>query len=279
VTVRCVIRNTHSQRQEISMSASTRRSRRRVPLLAGAAIAATAATLVAAPQAQAQLSAVSADVDSLHGFPLWYSDKGAPGVPAVKLQLCVEADYCLGGNNVPDTDLPASFPDNFPEEAFYAVARGETALDAGGRIRWRAVLEGAFANGAVAKGDQMTFTRVQVTGDKINPTYFGKTIRFETPYGDLSATVGSNGKLSRDRRETDPGDASNSFRGPLVEATTTFGPTFVQWDSGAPAGFIGNPAVLHRIKGGDRNYLQAFIGTTSVSPKVVKFEVAGQLAS
>jgi hypothetical protein len=254
------------------MSAPTRRSRRRAPLLAGAAIAATAATLVAAPQAQATLASVSTTVDRVSGFPDWYSDG------TTKLKLCVEADFCLGGNNLPDPDSAASLPDNFPDESFYAVARGETALNAGGRIRWRAVLEAAFANDAAIDGDQMTFTRVQVTGDKIDRSYFGKTIRFETPYGDLSAVVGNNGKLSRDRRETDPGDAGNRFAAPLKESTTTFGPTFVQWDKGAPPGFIGNPAVLHTIKGGDRNYFQAFVGTTAVSPKVIRFEVAGQLA-
>jgi hypothetical protein len=91
--------------------------------------------------------------------------------------------------------------------------------------------------------------------------------------------VGNNGKLTRDRRETDPGDAGNNFTGPLKEVTTTFGPTFVQWDTGAPPGFIGNPGVLHKIKGGDRNYFQAFLGTAPVSPKVIRFEVAGQKVS
>src|SRR3954467_8484701 len=150
------------------MSASTRRSRRRASLIAGAAIAATAATLVVAPQAQAQLDSVSSTVDSVSGFPSWYSD----GTTALK--LCVEADYCLGGNNLPDPDADASLPDNFPDESFYAVARGETALNNGGRIRYRAVLEGAFANEAPAKGDQMTFTRVQVTGDKTQKSRCGQ---------------------------------------------------------------------------------------------------------
>ena len=35
---------------------------------------------------------------------------------------------------------------NMPDEAFYAVSRAETELDAGGRIRWRGVLEGAYGS-------------------------------------------------------------------------------------------------------------------------------------
>jgi hypothetical protein len=267
------------------MSASTRRSRRRAPLLASAAIAATAATLVAAPQAQAVLTSVSADVDPVHGFPSWYQDS-----TGTKLQLCVEAEFCLGGNNLPDPDALASLDPanpNFPDEAFYAVARAETALTGGGRIRWRAVLEGAFANGDVADGDQMTFTRVQVVGDKINLGVYpvGTVLTFETPYGTLTAPVQASGKLSRDRRESNPGDAGDGFAAPLRETTTGFGPKFLRWDVGAPPKFLGNPAVTHRITGGvvingvARNTFQVKRAGNPVSPLETRFEVAGQIAA
>jgi hypothetical protein len=113
-------------------------------------------------------------------------------------------------------------------------------------------------------------------------------LRFETPYGELSAAVGRDGKLSRSRVEADAGDVADGFRAPVLETTTGYGRNFLRWTSGAPAGHIGNPAVLHRVTGGRsytnalgvtavRNSLQVFRGANSVSGvPVVLFEVAGQ---
>jgi hypothetical protein len=267
------------------------RSRRglRSRLVVGAVAALGALSLAGAPQAQAVLSGVSAGVDTATGFPSYYQDSDG-----VRLRLCVDSDFCLGGNSLPDPDAPASVATgNLPDEAFYSVIRAETSLDGGGRIRWRAVLEGAFANDAVVDGDQMTFARIQVTGDKLPRQYFGQTLTFKTPYGDdLKAVVGSNGKLSRDRRESNPGDAGDKFTAPLTETQTQFGCSalpcsratsrFIRWDASAPAapaGHLGNPAVLHRITGGLRNTFQVFDSAGhSVSPLVTRFEVAGQLA-
>jgi hypothetical protein len=257
------------------MSASTRRSRRRAPLIAGAAIAATAATLVVAPQAQAKLDSVSTVLDPFHGFPTYYEDASAP---SIKLQLCVDSELCLGGSNLPDTEAPKAFPGNFPDEAFYAVARAETAVGSG-RIRWRAVLEGAFANDEVRMGDQITFARVQVTGDKLPQELVGRELTFKTPYGNLTAKVGTNRKVSRERVESDPGDVANHFQLPVAETTTGFGPTFLQWDKGAPDGYIGNPAIPHRIKGGVRNSFVVFDGAKQISKEEFLFEVAGQKAT
>jgi hypothetical protein len=273
------------------MSIHPRRRGIRSPLIAGAAAALAAMTVATAPQAQAVLSDVSPDVDVIHGFPNWYSDSDG-----TKLQLCVESDYCLGGSNLPDPEAPASLEENFPDEAFYSVVRAETTLNGGvGRIRWRAVLEAAFANGDVADGDQMTFTRVQVTGDKIPQQYIGQTLTFKTPYGDdLKAVVSRDGKVSRDRKESNAGDRTDRFTAPLAETQTQFGCTalpcrqdqsrFIRWDPAfrpaAPVDHLGNPAVLHRITGGIRNNFQVFdsTGAKSLSPSVTLFEVAGQLA-
>jgi hypothetical protein len=264
------------------MSFHSRRRGVRSPLVATATAALAAVAVATAPQAQAVLSGVSTvaeatapgrGLDPVHGFPSWYADS-----TGTRLQLCIESELCLGGNNLPDPDAEASLETNFPDEAFYAVARAETALTGGGRIRWRAVLEGAFANEVPAQGDQMVFTRVQVTGDKINLGVYpvNTVLTFETPYGTFTAPVGRDGKLSRARTESVAGDSTNGFRAPLTETQTGFGPTFLRWDTGAPAGHIGNPAVLHRITGGVRNTFQVKRGTTAVSPLETRFEVAGQ---
>jgi hypothetical protein len=268
------------------MSAPTRRSRRRAPLLAGAAIAAVAATLVTAPQAQAVLAGVSAGVDPDTRFPSWYSDS-----TGTKLKLCVDSRYCLGGNSLPITTAkPSVFTGNLPDEAFYAVARAETELKGGGRIRWRAVLEGAFANDAVVNGDQITFARVQVTGSKINTSVYpvGTVLTFETPYGNLSAPVLAKGKLSRERIESNPGDPVGGWGAPVVETATGFGCTaikciattpsrFLRWDGvDAPPGFLGDPATPHTITGGVRDTFTVKRGTAVESPVEDEFEIAGQ---
>ncbi|MCW2803112.1 MAG: hypothetical protein JWN06_1329, partial [Propionibacteriaceae bacterium] len=54
-------------------------------------------------------------VDPQNGFPTWYSDG------TNKLQLCYMAGAgCL--SEPPNPDAPASYPDNFPEEAFWFQA-------------------------------------------------------------------------------------------------------------------------------------------------------------
>jgi hypothetical protein len=259
--------------------------------------------VAAAVPAYAQLTAVSPGVDPDTGYPSWYEDNNG-----TRLQLCLTADECLGGNNLIDEATGEPILDNdgqpcdpnkpdvatgcLPEEAFYAVARAETSLNntnGRARIRWRAVLEGAFANEAVQDGDQIVFTRVQVTGSKIPLNVYpaGTNLTFRTPYGELSAQVTNKGTVNRARTESDPGDVANGFRPPVTETQTGFGPSFLTWNTfgttspdAPPDGFIGDPLELHAIKGGDNNVnsFQVFRGGNAVSPLVREFEVAGQVA-
>ena len=265
------------------MSSHTHRPRtRRTHLILGAAGAAVALTLTAAPPASASLLAAGSTVPDIGapdlntGFPSYYAD-----ADGTKLKLCVDSVNCLGGDPRPDPLAEASVATgNLPDEAFYAVARAEATLTGGGRIRWRAVLEGAFLNGEVFDGDQMTFTRVQVDGSKIARNYIGQTLTFKTPYGDLSASVKSDGTLVRARKESNPGLVGN-FKPPATDTRTGYGPRFLKWTGAdAPAGFIGDPLQLHTVTGGTaRNsfYVVNSAGTR-VSDLVTQFEVAGQLA-
>ena len=56
-------------------------------------------------------------------FPEWYEDAAG-----MRLALCVDGPYCMATMEapLPHPDEPASFPDNFPEEAFWWA--GETTL-------------------------------------------------------------------------------------------------------------------------------------------------------
>uniref|UniRef100_UPI003D0F7608 hypothetical protein n=1 Tax=Sedimenticola sp. TaxID=1940285 RepID=UPI003D0F7608 len=110
-------------------------------VLAGGALSATAA--------DAAIRVGPTDPDT--GFPLWYEDESG-----LRLDLCTDLTSCFF--ELPDPGLPVSFPDNFPDEAFYWAA--EAALDGGPNdTGTRAILvmarEAAFFNEGVVDGDQI----------------------------------------------------------------------------------------------------------------------------
>lgn len=239
--------------------------------------------------AHAELTGVAPRVDRT-GYPAWYED-----ATGARVNLCVDNRLCLGGDTRPNRNRPAGptvdanprrpgLQPNMPDEAFYAIARAETELDEGGRIRWRGVLEGAFSSAVPRAGRQITFTRVQVTGSDVNLAAYpaGTELDFVTPYGNLSATVNDDGTLERTRVESSLGTRANGFLPPVTETVTGYGPTFLRWDPAvapaAPAGFLGNPLVPHAVVGGDGgvNTFQAFEGATATSPLVSRFEIAGR---
>ncbi len=80
-------------------------------------------------------------IDETNGFPLWYKDTNN-----VRLQLCLDPSdaNCIMGD-LPNPGQPVSFPDNFPDEAFWSVA--DVNLDAGGGEKALLVtgVEAAFA--------------------------------------------------------------------------------------------------------------------------------------
>src|SRR4051794_7857450 len=99
-------------------------------------------------------------IDEVNGFPMWYKD-----TKNVKLELCLNPSdtNCIMGD-VPDPSKPVSFPDNFPDEAFWSSA--DASIDAGGGAQAQLVtaVEAAFAsaNGLPAKGQQVSFGRIRV---------------------------------------------------------------------------------------------------------------------
>lgn len=241
-------------------------------LLAGAGL------VVTSLPASATLSGVASSTHDVHHFPDWYQDDAG-----VKLELCVVDDLCLGGNNLPDPAAPMELatatpegqvtdPGNFPGEAFYAHASAEVALAGGGTASAFGALEAAFATEDPIDGDQIIFARVQVDVRNAAP---GRTLRFVTPWGPtITGTTNVDGRL-RVRRE--------STTSPVTDTRSGFGPSFVRWDAGAPAGFIGNPGVLHTVTGG-RNGINSLTvldvatdGSTRLAgPEQFRFEVAGK---
>lgn len=133
-------------------------------------------------------------VDTANGFPRWYQDLNG-----------LVLDKCFPSAGVVDTGAaqqnaclltfpgPYTFPTQFPDEFFYFRAVSDAFTVGTGANAKRAVivlaLEGAFANGAPAAGDQMVFTRIRVTaGVPVDGTY---TVTH--PYGQetFSAVAGA----------------------------------------------------------------------------------------
>ncbi|HVH94225.1 MAG TPA: hypothetical protein VM688_04865, partial [Nocardioidaceae bacterium] len=110
------------------MNTLARMTRRRRTLTVGvAAFAMAASGAVVASQAltppPAHLNGTAGlkevgPIDEANGYPMWYKDTNG-----VKLQLCLDPGdgNCIIGE-VPDPTKPVSFPDNFPDEAFYSSA-------------------------------------------------------------------------------------------------------------------------------------------------------------
>jgi hypothetical protein len=105
-------------------------------------------------------------------------------------------------------------------------------------------MEAAFT-GDPAVGEQISFGRVRVRVDTLRP---GKTYKVTHPYGVLNLVADSRGAINVTE---DIGPLSSPADFSLALQSHVF--PFLKWDPAvspaAPAGYIGNPAVLHRVIG------------------------------
>ena len=202
--------------------------------VAGLAGGALAATLV--PPAVPHPVAVG-PVSGENGFPVSYTDSSG-----VRLEGCLDGgDPMCALAAAPGFDPTAatSFPDNFPDEFFYQLASASITTGNGGKATLSDNLEGAFANGAVKDGDQMVFGRFRV---KITNAVPNAKYTVTHPYGRDVVTANGAGLVSFTE---DVGLTAGNFTQALG---SRIGP-FLRWDTGAPAGYIGDPNVNHAITG------------------------------
>jgi hypothetical protein len=177
-------------------------------------------------------------VDPANGFPKWYKDSRG-----IRLTLCLDHDtFCLPLENV-DPTLPVSFPDNFPGEAFWWAA--DAAVDVGdGEVRLILAMEAAFAGEEPVAGERISFTRIRIRARGIP---LG-TYRVTHPYGQEVFIVDSD-QGRQINMTNDVGIQVENFTGALSGAV---GP-FLLWDPSvpplAPAGFIGDPGLEHKVIG------------------------------
>ncbi|GID99039.1 hypothetical protein Adu01nite_03900 [Paractinoplanes durhamensis] len=207
-------------------------------------LAGGAAAVVVTPAAPRAGKLVQVGPIAEHGFPSWFRDSND-----VRLEACVTLDDPLCpalADEVPDPEQPVSFPDNFPGEFFYQLDDATLTLTSGARVVIGMNLEGAFANDQVVDGDQMVFGRIRIRFDA--PA--GERYRITHPYGidDLVATDTKGVNMTEDIGAVAGafGQALNSRIGP-----------FLKWDPAvapaAPAGYVGDPGVAHKVVGSPYN--------------------------
>ena len=204
----------------------------------------TAAALLAAAFAPLSIAPAHAElpgagpVDPANGYPLWYSDG------TVRLQFCYTAE--LGCLATPPNAGPASYPDNFPDEAFWYVAEAS-----GGNLGlYEAALEGAHANDAVVPGEQIGFSRLRFRLENLTPN---ASYAITHPYGVHTFAADAEGVINEtiDAGLCAPGPACDwdgvgrAFLGNYGVGTTA---TFLR-QVNPPAGTIGNPTVATAVTG------------------------------
>jgi hypothetical protein len=184
-------------------------------------------------------------IDETNGYPLWYKDTNN-----VRLQLCLDPSdaNCIMGN-LPHPGQPVSFPDNFPDEAFWSSAG--VNLDAGGGDKALLVtgVEAAFgsADGLPAPKAQISFGRIRIRAAGLID---GATYTVTNPYGvdhiqaEAGAVKGIN--TTEDIGSLTP---NGTFDATLAAKSAPF----LKWPAGAPAGYLGDPTVDHIVTGSPYN--------------------------
>jgi hypothetical protein len=173
-----------------------------------------------------------------HGFPVWYKDS-----QNIRLEPCIDVSdpNCAAAAPLPDPSKPMSFPDNFPDEMFYQLA--DSTITDPAIPAFKAVssfnLEGAFGGGVPKANDQIVFGRVRFFYKGL-PT--DTKFRITHPYGVDELTSDGSGAI----RFTEDGGLSIGQFGEALNSR--IGP-FLQWDTGAPAGYLGDGATEHAITG------------------------------
>lgn len=160
-------------------------------------------------------------VSQADGYPVWYKDANG-----LTMQICLDGfdPYCgfLPGD-IPNPDLPVSFPDNFPEEAFYMLGSADMESAGAGRALLVLALEAAFATtqpvGAPAPGQQIVFGRVRIRIHNLQPDEaylvthpYGQDVVIAEPDGTVFVTEDIGNLLGGGPF----GEALNSRIGPFI---------------------------------------------------------------
>lgn len=217
-----------------------------VPGLLAVVMSGIGLVAVAAPATAASLAEVG-PTDNATGFPFWFGDGGDAqvGLDPLRLELCLDDEQdalCSVVGDRPSPGQPLSVPENFPDESFWWSA--DALIDTPAGIRARLVLgqEAAFGGpGDVAVGQQVAFSRLRIRIDDLPP---GAGYHVTTPYGERDVVADDGGRVF----ETEDQGCMSPPCGFEAGLNGQVGP-FLRWDSGAPEGYVGDPAVEHTVVG------------------------------
>ena len=187
------------------------------------------------------------------GFPRWYRDSND-----VLLELGLDLDdpNLPAVGELPTPGAAMSFPDNFPDEAFYFLAEarlptGGTAV--AGRARVILALEAAFGgDGKPKPGMQAVFGRIRfrIDGAVPNATYV-----FTHPYGQSPEYKADEGGRLFETEDITlaPGDFEAALGSQI-------GP-FLRWtpDPALAPGYLGDGTTPHRVTGSPITPSQNFV--------------------
>ncbi len=193
--------------------------------------------------ASAELAAVG-PLDSTNHFPSWYMDENG-----LALELCLTPTYCTFDAPVSGNTFSQGI--GFGGEALYWSADA-TLSGAGATGSLNMALVASFSGSTTvaipADGEQITFFQIAV--GPLTGLTAGSLYTVTHPFGVLENLV-ANGTGTIPVQKQDIGCASQpcDFTAAL---RTGFGP-FLKWDPAtpptAPAGFVGNPGVNHKVIG------------------------------
>lgn len=185
-------------------------------------------------------------IDPRTGFPLWYQDEQGR-----KLQLCLDsATLCLSTPpNGGTTGSITSNPVNFPGEAFYWSAEAQIPRSVGDDALLVLAKEAAFTTEDARAGEQITFDRIRVRIDALTP---GATYTITHPFGVMTEVADDAGEINT-TTDIGCGGSPCDFRMSLNGTVNVF----LRWDPAfapaAPANYLGDPNVLHRVTGSPLN--------------------------
>jgi len=228
-----------------------------------------------APFASAQVGIKAFGPLNQYGFPAYYTDH-----QDLSLTHCADQNDPLCGIPPEEfligppviTDDPAE--GNFWHETFYWQGGAIMGIPGRGDAELVLAVEGVFGNAdeAVRQGDQTVFARLRIRlrGDGFEGGFY----RIGTPYGTFvfdAPAVDPGRRIVNHTVDclhvatiscgSTPGPNANYFTTPLgvlddgtpAPEVAPIGPNFLRWDPTvpplAPAGYIGDPAILHPVIG------------------------------
>src|SRR5712691_10191522 len=231
-----------------SLLASAKTRVRRV----AAALSAAALLLISTSVSTQVPNRVVGPTDPRTGFPVGLIDeRGTSLAPCVDDIL-----LCLAGTTLPDLGLPPDVPGNFPSEFFYSLADAHLNVPGSTVALLRVGIEGSFVNAPLVEAGQQTLfgrVRVRIRGGLT----IGTTYRITHPYGVLTTTAIDKNGVGTIDETVDLGCVAALVTAgicpPFTPIVTSTPWPFLIWDPAvgpaAPAGFIGDPAILHSVIG------------------------------